>query len=433
MRVALVSVYSHEGCTLKDVAGGYGTVFEVGRSLGARMLERAKTGLADLPPLTLGYLAAQLGSAGHAISVHALRPGDPLPACDAAIVLSSITDASAERRIAERLRAGGVRTLVVGAYASARPGHYADVADAVVTGEPEALGARVLDASGVTPAGEVADLDALPFPDWSPFPVERYRYAFLTLRGPTLPVGSARGCAYGCGYCPWRVTASFRQRDPARAGREIGALRSRFGVRGVAFRDPLFNLDAERVRSLARAIAPHGVRFSAEMRADRLDEALLIELRDAGLRSLEIGVESVNRAMLAREKRKPPTASQIERVVRTAQGLGVRVICNYLLGLPGDDAETIRETVRWAKQLDSFAVQFTIATPYPGTTLEPEVEAARLPLAPDAHTGFRPTFRHPRVAPDELERLREWAYLSYHFRPRYVWRFARHAARALLD
>ena len=431
MRVALVSVYSHPGCTLKDVAGGYGTRFEVGRSLGARLLERAKARVAVLPPLVLGYLSAQLRARGHAVSVHDLAPSDPLPACDAAIVLSSITDASAEVRVCERFSERGVHTVVVGALASARPEHYASVAGAVVCGEPEALGAALLDAEGVTRAGDVADLDALPFPDWDPFPVARYRYAFL--RGPTLPVGSARGCAYGCGYCPWRVTARFRERDPERVGAEIGALKERFGVRSIAFRDPLFNLDAERVRGLAAAIAPHDVRFSAEMRADRLDDELLRELHAAGLRSLEIGVESANRGMLAREKRKPPSHERIAHVVQTAQRLGVRVICNYVLGLPEDDEETIRATVAWAKRLDSFAVQFTVATPYPGTSLEPEARTTALPLALDDHTGFRPTFRHRAIAPERLAALREWAYVSYHFRPRYALRFARHAAGALLD
>src|SRR5690606_27400622 len=108
------------------------------------------------------------------------------------------------------------------------------------------------------------------------------------------------------------------ERDPERVGAEIGRLKARFRVRSVAFRDPLFNLDRDRVRGLARAIRPHGVRFSAEMRADRLDDALLEELCDAGLRSLEIGVESANRAMLSREKRKPPSHERIEHVVRTA-------------------------------------------------------------------------------------------------------------------
>ncbi len=429
MRVALLTLQSHDGCTLKDVAGGYGTVFEVGRSLRARLLERAKSSVAALPSLTLAYVAAHLRD--HELVVRDLRPDDPLPACEAAIVLSSITDASAERALCERLRARGVRTIVVGAFASARPSHYAGVADAVIVGEPEALGASILDAEGVVHAGDVADLDALPFPAWSAFPVPSYRYAFL--RGPTLPVGSARGCAYGCGYCPWRVTASFREREPARVAAEIAELRRRHGVRSVAFRDPLFNLDADRVAALCRVLAPLGVRFSAEMRADRLDEPMLRELARAGLRSLEIGVESADRALLAREKRKPPEHAQIARVVRGAQRLGVRVICNYVLGLPDDDEASMRATIAWAAELDSFAVQFTIATPYPGTTLEPRVEDRRLPVRADDHTGFRPTFAHARVSPERLAALREEAYVGYYFRPRYALRFARSAVRALLD
>lgn len=429
MRVALLTIRSHPGCTLKDVAGGYGTVFEVGRSLRARLLELAKGRVADLPSLTLAYVAAHLED--HEVEVRDLTPHDPLPRADVAIVLSSITDATAERELCVRIRESGARAVVVGAFASARPEQYADVADAVVVGEPEALGAAILEARGIVRAGEVGDLDALPPPAWDRFPVARYRYAFL--RGPTLPVGAARGCAYGCGYCPWRVTASFRQRDPGRVAREIARLAARHRVRSIAFRDPLFNLDADRVRALCRAIAPLGVRFSAEMRADRLDEDLLDELARAGLRSLEIGVESANRAMLAREKRKPPEHAQIERVVREAQRRGVRVICNYVLGMPDDDEATMRETIAWAARLDSFAVQFTVATPYPGTTLEPRARAARLSVRADDHTGFRPTFAHPSVSPERLAALREEAYVGYYFRPRYALRFARSAAAALLD
>lgn len=436
MRVALISVYSHRGCTLKDVAGGFGTVFEVGRSWRARALERAKSKLADLPPLALGYLAAQLEAAGHEVVVRELRRDgarrDPIGDEPVAIVLTSLVDASAEREVLEELRRAHVHAIAVGAYASARPHALADVAGAVVVGEPEALGAAIVGARGVVQAGDVDDLDALPFPDWSRFDVPRYRYAFLTQRGPTLPAASARGCAYGCGYCPWRVTARFRQRDPARVAAEVRAQRDRHGAIAIAFRDPLFNLDRERTLELARGLAPIGVRYSAEMRADRLDEELLRALQRSGLRSLEIGVESVDTAMLGREKRKPPSHAEIEAVVRCAQALGIRVICNYVLGLPGDGEETIRATVEWAKRLDSFAVQFTVATPYPGTSLEPLAKDRMLDVRPDDLTGFRPTFRGD-VDPERLAALREWAYVSYHFRPQYALRFARHALPALLD
>lgn len=443
MRLTLASVYSHDRCTLKDVAGGFGTVFEVGRSLPARLLERAKTRLAELPPVVLGQLAARLRGMGHAVVPLTVRDvstaSEGLASrTDVAIVHTSLVDAPAEQAFMRQLRAKGVRVVAFGAAASALATRFADDADAVLVGEPEGasdeLWREVLEGSarGVVEVGSVADLDTLPFPDWSGFPRERYRYALLSRRGPTLPIQSARGCPYGCGYCPWRVTASFRERDPDRVVAEARHDRDVHGARALAFRDPLFNLDEDRVRAIAGGLAPLGLTWSAEMRADRLDRGLLAVLARAGLRSLELGVESADRDLLGRERRKPPSHEQIERVVGDARALGIRVICNYVLGLPGDTERSMRETVRWAKSLNSFAVQFTIATPYPGTSLEPR---SRLPVLqrPERLTGFRATELEGSLPPAKLEELREWAYVSYHFRPRYVASFVSQAARAMLD
>jgi hypothetical protein len=439
MRVALVTVYSHAECTLKDVAGGYGTVFRIGESWPARALARAKTHVAELPPVTAGHLAQAALAAGHAVRVCELRrvPGrhDAIPeGIDVALVQTSIVDAHAEREVLRELTRAGVHTIAYGAFATARPQLFADVASVVVRGEPEALGASLFDPTlrGIVEAGFVADLDALPLPDWSPFPIERFRYAFLS-RGTTLPVAGARGCAYGCGYCPWRVTAPFRERAPERIVEEVRNLVERYDARAIAFRDPLFNLDAERVRALARGLRPLGVRWSAEMRADKLDGAMLEELHAAGLRSLEIGVESVDREMLAREQRKPPEAAQIEHVVRAAHAAGVRVVANFVLGLPDDTEETFRASVAYAKRLNTFAVQFTVATPYPGTTLEHYATPRMCLTAPEAHTGWEPTFTHEHLSAERIRTLREWAYVSYHYRPRYAWRVARAAVEALRD
>jgi len=437
MLVGLITVYSHQECTLKDVAGGYGTVFRIGQSLPARVLERAKGHLAALPSPVLGYLARQATEAGHEVRAFDVRRGaagdDPLPEVDLALVLTSLIDATAERAVMAELRARGTRVIAFGSYATQRPGQYIGAADVVIEGEPEALGARLFDAKleGAVQAGFVDDLDALPFPSWDAFPVARYRYALLSQRGTTLPVSGVRGCAFGCGYCPFRATSKFRQRSPENVVEEVRRLKERYGVRGVAFRDPLFNLDEDRVIALADGLAPLDVRFSGEMRADRLDRDLLARLRDAGLRSLELGVESVDLGLLTRQKRQPPSMQQIENIVEAAHDLGVRVIANFMMGLPEDDEAGIRATVAWAKELNTFAVQFTVATPYPGTSLE-GLLGDRDP-APEAYTGWEPLFDHPTLAPDELRSLREWAYVSYHARPRYAIHFAQQAARAMLD
>lgn len=440
MEVGLITVYSHRECTLKDVAGGYGTVFEIGRSLPARLLARAKGHLAALPSPVLGYLARQTREAGHTAVVVDVRRGaageDPLPEVDVALVLTSIVDTGAERKVLQQLRQSGVRTIAFGAHASMRPDRYADVADVVVVGEPEALGSSLFDPmlTGVVDAGFVDDLDALALPDWDAFPVSRYRYALLTRRGATLPVSGVRGCAFGCGYCPFRATSKFRQRSPLRVVEEVRRLKERYGVRGIAFRDPLFNLDRDRVMALAEGLSPLDVRFSGEMRADRLDHDLLARLRDAGLRSLELGVESVDLGMLTQHKRQPPGRAQIETIIASAHDLGVRVIANFMLGLPEDDEASIRATVAWAKALNTFAVQFTVATPYPGTTLEtPSSFGSGPEPPPESLTGFTPVMQHPTMSQARISDLREWAYVSYHARPRYVASFARQAARALLD
>jgi radical SAM superfamily enzyme YgiQ (UPF0313 family) len=167
------------------------------------------------------------------------------------------------------------------------------------------------------------------------------------------------------------------------------------------------------------------------MRADRLDYALLRTMHRGGLRSLELGVESVNRALLIQEKRKPPTEEQIERVVREAASLGIRVICNFVLGLPGDSLEGMKETIAWAKELNSFAVQFTVATPYPGTSLA-QKRATSLPVVDANMTGFTATQLEGGVSPEALAALREWAYVSYHFRPRFIAGFVPQLVRALV-
>ena len=439
MRVGLITVYSHRACTLKDVAGGFGTAFHVGSSVPARLLQRAKSRLAHLPPTTLGYLAAQLEADGHQVVVAELRRRDAgrddVPACDVAIVSSSMVDAGAERDVLKELAVRGIRTVVIGAHASHLPEGYADVADVVVRGEAEAMGRSLLDPGlvGLVDAGTVADIDGLPWPSWQAFPIATYRYGLLAPRGVTLPVAGVRGCAFGCAYCPFRVTAAFRQRDPNRVAAEVAHLKQRYGARGISFRDPIFNFDRDRTLALADALAPLDVRFSAEMRADLLDEEMLLKLHRGGLRSLEIGVESIDTTMLRREHRSPPSIAEIEATVATAHRLGIRVIANFILGLPDDTAETMAASIAWAKRLNPFAVQFTVATPYPGTSLSRRVSPTRHTFDAEAHTGWEPLFHHPNLTAGQLRGLREWAYVSYHFRPAYVGRFARQALSAVFD
>ncbi len=114
MRIVLATVYGRNGCTLKDVAGGFGTHFSIGRSLGARLLAAAKGHMARLPPASHGHLAALLRARGHDVVIADLGASESPPAADLVLVQSSLSDAPAERALGIRL-AGATRVVFFGA------------------------------------------------------------------------------------------------------------------------------------------------------------------------------------------------------------------------------------------------------------------------------------------------------------------------------
>lgn len=429
MKVVLLSAGRHKNCTLKDVAGGFGTVFTVGDSPFAKLLEVAKRRIASIPQVTLAYLAAILSREGASVRVLDVRRRDQLEPADLYLISSSIVDCSFERELGvEARRRFKAKVGYFGTFASVVPEFFSGIADFVVREEIENIApgiGRGTIPSGIVSAGFVEDLDALPYPDWDGFDTRPFRYQIITKRGTTLPMLGSRGCPYTCNYCPYLVNSRFRARNPENVVAEIDYLVRKYGVRGVSFRDPNFTFDLERAAEFARLLLKRklDVRWSMEARTDRLTPALLELLHRAGLRSVEVGVESSSGGTLRGNARKAVATEHQERIIRQCHRLGVRVIANYTLGLPNDTLEGIRDTIRYAKRLNTFAIQFTVTTPYPGTLFYQNVKDRIFDRDWEHFNGWTNVYRHPSIEPDVLHRLREFAYVSYHLRPRYVWRF----------
>jgi radical SAM superfamily enzyme YgiQ (UPF0313 family) len=206
---------------------------------------------------------------------------------------------------------------------------------------------------------------------------------------------------------------------------EIEYLTRKYGVRGISFRDPVFTFHRNRSLEIADLIQKKGldIRFGIEARTDKLDEELLRHLYRAGLRSVEIGIESANESILRENLRKAPGKAQQERIVSICHSLGIRVIGNYILGLSNDTVEGIQQTIAYAKKLNTFAIQFTVTTPYPGTRFYESVKNQIVETDWEKFNGWTNVYQHPSISPGTLHGLRERAYVSYHLRPRYVWRF----------
>ncbi len=420
MKVAILEARAGPGAS-KDTAGGFGSRFPAGRSLFSRLASAAKAGI-RYPSPTLAYLAAIFRRGGHDVKI--LDREIPGLGTDLAIIPSSSIGWKGERRLGQeiRMRRPGCRVAYVMPFSAQFPRTFLDsgAADLVIDGEPEDAAIR-MSRSGRIPRGVVRsrplDPERLPFPDWQGFPIQSYSYFPGLWRKPLLDVLSSRGCPYGCGYCPYKsMWGAWRARSAESVVSEIAGLRERHSVRSVMFRDICFSADRSRARDVCEALVSAGlssqIEWGCETRPDLLDGGLLQAMRGAGMRELEVGFESSDAKLLASKGRLPVKEKTILDLSAECRRLGIRLAVFYVLGMPGQTEEDVKRVVRFSRTVNSFAAQFTLYTPFPGTPLFGADGKGVLELNSERFDCFTPVASYG-ISPDRLSALWDEAQGGY--------------------
>lgn len=226
----------------------------------------------------------------------------------------------------------------------------------------------------------IEDLDALPHPAWHRVDLFNPSYMELPVIGvysTPLAIMASRGCPYGCVYCSQdKQYKKVRLRRVGKVVDEIEAHVDRYGVEWLTFNDAYFPWNRRQGMDFADEMIKRGlhkrVRWTTESRVDRVDEELLMRLKESGLEVIFFGFESGNQAILDRAG-KGTTLEQARQAARAARKAGVAVMGFFMLGLPGDTVESCWETVRFAMELDCDFAKFAITVPYPGSALYEEL------------------------------------------------------------
>jgi len=160
----------------------------------------------------------------------------------------------------------------------------------------------------------------------------------------------------------------YRARNPVDVVDELEYCLNKWPFKSFYFDDDTFNIGKERIIRLSREIKSRkfGLPWSVMARADHVDREILTEMKEAGLVALKYGMESGAQELIDASG-KNLRIEQVEEAVRISKELGVEVHLTFTFGLPGETRETIRRTIKKAIELDPFSVQFSVATPFPGT------------------------------------------------------------------
>jgi len=303
-------------------------------------------------------------------------------------------------------------------YAVAGDGERASVAlvDALSSGASiEALPGLVRDRNGTvvfTPPGEDADLDSLARPSLHRW-IDLARYQ---RHGATIPIQTKRGCVYKCIYCTYRNVEGwgYRTRDPELVADEIEELKIKAGVHHFDFVDSTFNSPPGHAVQVCEAITRRrlGVRLDTTNFTPATASAeLLGAMKTAGFRSLGITAESASDPVLEKLE-KGFDAAKVREVAERVEKFGIKTLWIFLVGGPGETADTVEETLAFAawRLRRGDAVYLTVGLRiYPGTTLHRIAIAEG--VVPAGSTLLDPTFyfSHAIELRATVERLKRFA------------------------
>lgn len=370
------------------------------------LVNPAQSAVYSQPPLGLALVAAVLEKAGHQVSIveaNALRlqPEDIVRGVAGADVvgLTAVTPTiNAAIAIARHLKKASPAMPIIlgGAHATLLPEETlaaASEVDVIIRGEAEdtildllkvlELGQPLSSVSGITyrKDGEVVsnparskdtDLDSLPFLAYHLLPWKKYRPHPPHGRYPPFAaIITSRGCPYRCSYCSKPIFGNkFRGQSALRVVEEVAYHQKRFGIRELVFYDDVFTLDKKRAHAIADELIKRRlkVHWSCETRVNLVDGELLRHLKQAGCYSISYGIESGSQKILDTLD-KGINPGQVEEAVRLSREAGLETVGYFMIGSPGETAETIQQTIQFAKKLKLDFAQFAVTTPFPRTKL----------------------------------------------------------------
>jgi radical SAM superfamily enzyme YgiQ (UPF0313 family) len=227
----------------------------------------------------------------------------------------------------------------------------------------------------------VEDLAALPWPAYDLMDFQRYCETDARQganRFPELP-GMAmlisRGCPYHCSFCQV-ASISGRQarvRNPADVVKEIQFVKDRYGIRSITFFDDNFFVPVKPMKEFLRRMVQEKVDIKWQAAGAAiwvLDDEFLDLMQQSGCIGVTVALESGVERVLHDIVNKPiEHIDQMPEKIARIQQRGIWVAANFIIGLPGETWEEIRQTVRFAEVCGADYVKFYVAVPLHGTRL----------------------------------------------------------------
>lgn len=278
-------------------------------------------------------------------------------------------------------------------------------------------------------ADHIVDLDSLPMPAFDLVDFNLYTNwwdRFAITRPSLLPyvnLGGSRGCPGHCNFCQVGTISghTLRLRSAQKVLDELSFYKERYNIRSfVSIDDNLLHYQ-DHAMELFQGIIDRGLVMpwkAINVAVFKLNRELLELMRKSGCEMIGLAIESGSPRVLKEIIHKPIQLDHTKEMVAIAHSLGIYISSNFIIGLPGETWDEIRQTMRYAEAVDVDYIRISLAVPLRHTELwEQCLKNNAFP------PGFEPTniklgtgqICSPEFDPRELTILRayEWDRINF--------------------
>ena len=373
MKFLILDAYPSDDWRLvKDTAGGYGTGNDFGNSFFSKLINNFVSKMIAMPPMYAMYVHSIIKNKGYEVN-YSRNVDDKvkIQESDYIIMPTSIIAHETEKKVLNSLLKQNKKIFLIGIFANVMSNEYRHNNSYIVKGEPENFflnltynkdEINLYFKEGTSQRnslnGMVANLDDLPFPDWSNYvkkhPLKNNFVGFNSKIA--IPLSASRGCPYSCfHYCtyPLQQGRKVRSRSVQNVIKEIKYWIEKLKTNKFTFRDPVFSINRKYTVSLCEQIISENLKieFQIETHLKNLDDELIILLKQAGLKLVYIGIESSDSNILKDIKRFTVNNDQQYQIIKKLKKNGIYVKSMFMFGNPEDSVETIKKTIQYLPTL----------------------------------------------------------------------------------
>ena len=247
---------------------------------------------------------------------------------------------------------------------------------------------------------------------------------------PMVQLFTGRGCPNQCTFCSWPETLMGRKHRVRSVENVVNEfeyiIKELPDVKEIFLEDDTFTINKKRIKEVCGEIKQRGlnITWSCNARAN-LDYESMKTMKDAGCRLLDVGYESGSDTILKNIK-KGITTEDSRKFTKDARKAGLMILADVIIGMPGETKETAEETIRFVKEVKPNIVQFSVATPMPGTEFYNWVKENKFLLVDDLEEsldkdGFQKCIvSYPDFTKEDIESYVDRGLKEYYLSASYI-------------